>query len=385
MSEYYLTRPNDDKKFGVPEQKKFPLPDADHVRSAIKFFNYVEPRYEKQLARAILRRAKEYNLDLSEMNIGDNNRFKKYLPNELKHHGILGQKWGKRNGPPYPLDPEDHSKAEKEAAKKKFSLSDEQKKKLKKAAIIGAAVVGTALVTYGAYKLYSNRGMIRNYTNLGKKNVDFIRNSGKFDYLDIPADNVEKGNYVKGIIDPNAKPEEFAEKLKIFNPNGTHNECGPSAIAAAFGVKNDNEYLEVKPRESGISTYELIEDLFGSTKAENVYKQLDKTKDSFAKARTSSGMSEILSKRYPGGSSGIISFSSIPNAFSNGTAGHAFTWSISDDDAKKVSFFDGSNGKIDASTYFDLVGDDTIIDWARLDNLEILPDKVSKYFNVKKA
>lgn len=31
----------------------------------------------------------------------------------LAHHGILGQKWGKKNGPPYPLDPEDHSAAEK--------------------------------------------------------------------------------------------------------------------------------------------------------------------------------------------------------------------------------------------------------------------------------
>lgn len=33
----------------------------------------------------------------------------------LRHHGIKGQKWGKRNGPPYPLDAEDHSAAEKKA------------------------------------------------------------------------------------------------------------------------------------------------------------------------------------------------------------------------------------------------------------------------------
>lgn len=33
----------------------------------------------------------------------------------LAHHGILGQKWGKQQGPPYPLDPGDHSAAEKKA------------------------------------------------------------------------------------------------------------------------------------------------------------------------------------------------------------------------------------------------------------------------------
>lgn len=34
----------------------------------------------------------------------------------LVHHGILGQEWGKKNGPPYPLDDEDHSAKEKKLA-----------------------------------------------------------------------------------------------------------------------------------------------------------------------------------------------------------------------------------------------------------------------------
>jgi hypothetical protein len=34
---------------------------------------------------------------------------------DITHHGILGQKWGKRQGPPYPLDGSDHSAAEKKA------------------------------------------------------------------------------------------------------------------------------------------------------------------------------------------------------------------------------------------------------------------------------
>ena len=36
---------------------------------------------------------------------------------ELYHHGILGQRWGNRNGPPYPLSSSDHSAAERKANK----------------------------------------------------------------------------------------------------------------------------------------------------------------------------------------------------------------------------------------------------------------------------
>ena len=43
------------------------------------------------------------------------NDWRSYKAYELYHHGIMGQKWGRRQGPPYPLGASDHSSSEKKA------------------------------------------------------------------------------------------------------------------------------------------------------------------------------------------------------------------------------------------------------------------------------
>ena len=89
-------------------------------------------------------------------------------------------KWGKKNGPPYPLGASDHSTSEKKAGwrksldkgpddsdNKKKGLSDKQKKAIK----IGAAVAVTALATYGTYRL-AKSGKLDPYIASGKSKLN---------------------------------------------------------------------------------------------------------------------------------------------------------------------------------------------------------------------
>ena len=50
----------------------------------------------------------------------------------LMHHGILGQKWGHKNGPPYPIDAKDHSASEKKAGWKESLKTKRDQKKFAK-------------------------------------------------------------------------------------------------------------------------------------------------------------------------------------------------------------------------------------------------------------
>lgn len=63
--------------FGLPDLRKYPMPDKDHVLSAIKFFNYVSPANEKELAKNIKKKMKQYNI--SPDRVGKKNRLRKYL------------------------------------------------------------------------------------------------------------------------------------------------------------------------------------------------------------------------------------------------------------------------------------------------------------------
>lgn len=137
-----------------------------------------------------------------------------YQPNYLSHHGILGQKWGVKHGPPYPLDSANKSQSEKE----KSHLSDKQKKYI----AIGAAVATTALATYGVYKFGGPKAAVSKLSKL----VSSGKNSSK--------------PYMKMNLQFFAKRKHSPNKFhKINFPNAPKGSNPSKAIREAVHWKQD--------------------------------------------------------------------------------------------------------------------------------------------------
>lgn len=76
-----------DDDFGVPSKRKFPLDTEAHVRSAIKFFNYVDPEDEEELARRIIAAMKKFNI--TDIKVSSKNRFSKYYTEKVSESAEL--------------------------------------------------------------------------------------------------------------------------------------------------------------------------------------------------------------------------------------------------------------------------------------------------------
>lgn len=281
----------------------------------------------------------------------------------LTHHGILGQKWGKMNGPPYPLDESGHSGSEKKAGwKKSLNKSTKDKKSTssdsrrsnadknkssekrgltdgqKRAIKIGAIAVATAVVAIGAYKL---------------------NESGKLD------SSIEKGkdivNSLLGSKNRADIPDTLKSTISKLNPDGSDTNCRACSVGGILRMRGMNVVArgDVPVGE----TAEIVRDCFKG----GIVDTIDPTK---------TDPIEFISKKYGPGSSGIFS-----GGFQTETGffGHAIGWTV--DSKGKVNFFDGQSGKISVN---DMVEDRLLglfkADISRLDNLEINQDALEKYF-----
>lgn len=82
--------------FGVPEKRKYPIHDEDHVRAAIRLFNNCDPDDEKQLAEAIIKRMKRFGI--TDVKVSASNRFSRYYHPKNRKHIHEGQSYNSGSG-----------------------------------------------------------------------------------------------------------------------------------------------------------------------------------------------------------------------------------------------------------------------------------------------
>ncbi len=105
------------------------------------------------------------------------------MDDELYHHGIQGQKWGKRNGPPYPLKAGEHSNQEKtglghtmadrvlakQANKKAGMLDPLTAAYLTELGLVAAYVVSVKAIIEAKYKKDVKKNTSSNTSDIQKK------------------------------------------------------------------------------------------------------------------------------------------------------------------------------------------------------------------------
>lgn len=258
-----------------------------------------------------------------------------YSDDHIEHHGILGQKWGVRNGPPYPLSTEDRSSLEKkEAGKSEFHLTESQKKALK----IGAAVVATGLVAYGAYKL-SSSGVLHQ--------------------------KVLAGSFEASKVLPNDRSGTTLRDIALSKANPTHGDENCTAVVISAFCQEQGIPLSAK----NIKSQDLIE------VARSCFKDFKPGDIRESRGITSyftsyESASKKLVEWYGSDASGAVS---VPykSIIKNKEFAHAFNFSIKDG---IVEFYDGQPDppiRNIVSGYFDRVDLSRHVSVVRLDRAKL--------------
>lgn len=150
------------------------------------------------------------------------------IPNwdELYHHGIKGQEWGVRNGPPYPLDQKKEIKQINKAVKKNYFLSSGAEKYGQKSKAV-RSVIKEKELTEASNKLHDSYNDTRDYVEKKIRSDPQTRKEAKkliqktYDQEDIDAFGMDELIDIEIFEDPWAIPLYKKAAKKVLSEDET--------------------------------------------------------------------------------------------------------------------------------------------------------------------
>lgn len=149
----------------------------------------------------------------------------------LSHHGIVGMKWGHKNGPPYPLDAADHSASEKKAGWRKSLNSHSAGRVVKKAAKTVAKATAKGAKKFVDYNVRTTKNEIEQYKAYRKQRRETI-NANRAAKKQAKAERREK-----------ADAEKKAAILALNDPNQVLKKKNKRLFTAEEYAKAEKESI----------------------------------------------------------------------------------------------------------------------------------------------
>lgn len=274
----------------------------------------------------------------------------------LAHHGVLGQKWGKKNGPPYPLNYKAHSSEQKSKMTAIKTESHDDKigrlkyKVDKKLVSLGLKKVDASMKTYGDHPFLDFVDEVGQEENIysGKRMMDALTRR-------VQAAKDEEAGYrmysydgkreskVAPMTDGKHYDDIGEADMSVINKSGGTKNCVACSLVAELAVQG-YKGITAPPSKFG-NVDGIVEEIFPGAKLETI-------------TRIGSDMDSYVREKYGPGSSGYFSGSYTVGGDSGNvrrTGGHALHWNVTS--SGKVVVQDGQNGKkfssfLDACDYY---------------------------------
>lgn len=278
----------------------------------------------------------------------------------LSHHGIKGQSWGVRNGPPYPLDQKTHNKVveNKNKPKPRAVSGNDGKTGMISPFLVELAAESMVLLSFLAINAY------RNSPSQQRKRQDKFSKRNEEVSEDLIGDIADVGKkYSSDDMPPSIKGKHSPEDdMMACNPRynngtipGTSSNC--TLCAYTYDLRRRGYDVMALASDTGNHPQVLMNSLYKDAKRDEM------------KARSFFKLFEQAEKKYPEGARGELS---VYGPF----MGHSVAWEIRNG---KLEVFDTQrNVKMTPKDFQELGFDPSVKGTAftRTDNLELKPEGI---------